>query len=69
MSSYRYYDIDVETRIYTACCESLAVAANGQERRVPRAVVPGEPLTCLGCGARCEDNLVEEEEAFPADDW
>ena len=57
-----YYDLAIVTRCYTACCGAYALSEDGQERRKPSQIIPGEILTCEGCGERCE--VVEEEEAF-----
>ena len=60
----RYHnDLAIVTNIDTACCGAYALSADGQERRKPSQVVPGEVLTCEGCGEEgCE--VVEEDEAW-----
>lgn len=58
-----YNGLTIVTRIYTTCCGAYALSANGQERRRSSQIVPGEVLTCEGCGKQgCE--VAEEDEAW-----
>lgn len=63
-----YNGLTINARIYTACCGAYVLSADGRERRKSSQIVPGEVLTCEGCGEQ-DCDIVEEEEAWDDGDW
>ena len=58
-----YYDLTIDTIIVTACCGAYAITQNGRQRSRPSQLVPGETLTCEGCGGE-HPVFVEEDVAW-----